>query len=147
MKKNLNKEVSNGMNPVVHFEMPYEDRDRMADFYAKAFGWQANKLGPEMGDYVVVMTSEEDKKTKFPKKPGMINGGFFKKTEEHRYPSVVISVLDIREVMKKVEVAGGKVLGGSWKAGEPDDIPGVGLYISFIDTEGNHISMLQPSRM
>jgi hypothetical protein len=30
--------------------------------------------------------------------------------------------------MKNIEKAGGKVLGGSYKAGEPDDIPGVGLY-------------------
>jgi len=29
--------------------------------------------------------------------------------------------------------------------GEPDDIPGVGLYCAFIDTEGNRLSMLQPN--
>ena len=45
------------MNPVVHFEMPYEDRNRMADFYSKAFGWKPQMLGPEMGDYVVVRPS------------------------------------------------------------------------------------------
>ena len=28
------------MNPVVHFEMPAEDKNRMADFYTKAFGWK-----------------------------------------------------------------------------------------------------------
>jgi len=46
--------------------------------------------------------------------------------------------------MKRVEEAGGKVLVGQ-KPGEPDDIPGVGLYASFIDTEGNRVGMLQPS--
>ena len=25
------------MNPVVHFEMPFDNRDRMAKFYEKAF--------------------------------------------------------------------------------------------------------------
>jgi len=35
-------EMSNQMNPVVHFEMPATDRKRMAGFYSKAFGWQAN---------------------------------------------------------------------------------------------------------
>ena len=132
------------MNPVVHFEMPYGDRRRMVDFYAKAFGWQANMLGPEMGDYAVVMTSESDKKG--PLKPGMINGGFFKKTKENQYPSVVIAVPDIREAMKKVADAGGNIQGGM-KAGEPDDIPGVGLYVSFIDTEGNRVSLIQPKEM
>jgi len=28
------------MDPVVHFEMPAEDRKRMADFYANVFGWK-----------------------------------------------------------------------------------------------------------
>lgn len=134
------------MNPVVHFEMPYEDRQRMADFYTKTFGWQSQMMGPEMGDYVVMTTSEMDEKTKFPKKPGMINGGFFKKTKDTQYSSVVIGVDDIRQAMKAVEESGGKVLGGQ-KPGEPDDIPGVGLYVSFIDTEGNRVGMLQPKGM
>jgi predicted enzyme related to lactoylglutathione lyase len=132
------------MSPVVHFEMPYEDRDRMASFYTKAFGWQPQMLGPEMGEYVVVGTSELDEQTKFPKKPGMINGGFFKKTKDNQLPSIVISVDDIRAAMKDVEAAGGKVIGAQ-KPGEPDDIPGVGLYISFVDTEGNRVGMLQPT--
>lgn len=133
------------MDPVVHFEMPYENRRRMADFYAEAFGWTANMLGSEMGEYVVVMTGEFDKKSQRPKLTGQINGGFFKRTKENRHPSVVIAVKDIRKSMDKVKVAGGTVLGAR-KPGEPDMIPGVGLYISFLDTEGNRVSLLQPSR-
>jgi uncharacterized protein len=51
----------------------------------------------------------------------------------------VIAVDNIREAMKKVTEAGGKVLG------EPDKIPGIGDYVSFLDTEGNRVAMLQPS--
>ena len=131
------------MNPVVHFEMPAEDRQRMVDFYTKVFGWQANMLGPEMGEYVVVTTTEGDPQTGRPKNPGAINGGFYKKTPDMpaQYPSVVIAVDDIRAHMKKIADAGGKVLG------EPMDIPGVGAYVSFIDTEGNRVSILQPKGM
>jgi predicted enzyme related to lactoylglutathione lyase len=136
----------NKMNPVVHFEMPYEDRQRMVDFYAKTFGWQPQILGPEMGSYVV-MTTTELAENHFPKEPGRINGGFFKKTKDIQYPSVVIAVDNIREAMKKVAETGGKVIGGSFAPGEPDDIPGVGLYISFFDTEGNRVSMIQPAPM
>lgn len=32
------------MNPVVHFEMPAENRQRMADFYTKSFGWKTQML-------------------------------------------------------------------------------------------------------
>ncbi|MFZ3384684.1 MAG: hypothetical protein WA144_12230 [Candidatus Methanoperedens sp.] len=56
------------------------------------------------------------------------------------------AVDDIKEAMKKVKEAGGKVLGGQ-VPGKPDDIPGVGLYVSFIDTEGNRAGMLQPAPM
>ena len=45
------------MNPVVHSEMPAEDRNRMAVVYQEAFGWKAQMLGPEMGEYVVVTTA------------------------------------------------------------------------------------------
>jgi predicted enzyme related to lactoylglutathione lyase len=51
----------------------------------------------------------------------------------------VISIDDIKESMKKVTEAGGKLLG------EPIDMPGVGQYVSFLDTEGNRVSMLRPS--
>ena len=135
------------INPVVHFEMPAEDRKRMAEFYSRTFGWKIQQLGPEMGNYMVVATSEADEKTMRPKEPGMINGGFYQKTEDpiSHHPSIVIAVDDIRESMKKVTEAGGKVLGGDPnKPGEPGDIPGVGLYCPSVDNEGNRCSMLQP---
>jgi len=130
--------MSNQMNPVVHFEMPATDRKRMAGFYSKAFGWQTQMLGPDMGDYVVVTTTETDENG--PKKPGAINGGFFPKKDDlpAQYPAVVIAVDNIKESIGKVTQAGGKVLG------EPMDIPGVGQYVSFYDTEGNRASILQP---
>ncbi len=134
------------MNPVVHFEMPSENIDRMIEFYSSVFGWNAQKLGPEMGNYTIVKTTETEENG-FPKNPGIINGGLFPKTDDNKYPSVVIAVDDIKESMKTVEKAGGQILGGSHKAGEPDDIPGVGLYCAFIDTEGNRVSMLQPKEM
>ena len=125
------------MNPVVHFEMPYEDRDRMAKFYSAAFGWQMQMLGEDMGNYVLAATIESDEKG--PKKAGAINGGFYPKNPEWpaQYPSVVIAVTDIKEAMAKVAGVGGQILG------EPMAIPGVGLYVSFFDTERNRVSMLQ----
>ena len=127
--------------------MPYDDKKRMAEFYSKVFGWKAQMMGPEMGNYVVMTTTEVDEKSKFPKQPGRINGGFFQRTKADQYPSVVIAVQDISKAMKKIEDAGGKVIGGASKVGEPDDIPGVGLYVSIFDTEGNRVGVLQPKGM
>jgi uncharacterized protein len=134
-----------GMNAVVHFEMPARDGTRMSKFYTQVFGWKTRQLGPEMGDYITVQTTETAENS-FPKEPGRINGGFFKRTKDDQGPSVVIAVDDIRDAMKKVSAAGGKVLGGL-KPGEPDDIPGIGLYAAFVDTEGNRVGMLQPAPM
>jgi uncharacterized protein len=129
------------LNPVVHFEMPAEDRKRMTDFYTKVFGWKTEQLGEDMGNYVLATTTESDENG-YPRKPGAINGGFFQKTDDKpsQYPSVVIAVTDVKEHMKNVERTGGKVLGEPW------DIPGIGLYVSFLDTEGNRVGMIQPVR-
>lgn len=127
------------MDPVVHFELPARDRSRMAKFYSDTFGWNAQLLGEDMGNYVTVSTVESDESGR-PKVPGAINGGLFpvEKDETNRHPSLVIAVDDILGSMSKVTAAGGKVLG------EPVMIPGVGKYVSFIDTEGNTMSLLQP---
>ncbi len=126
------------MNPVVHFEMPFDNRERMAKFYRSAFGWLTQMLGEEMGNYVLATTTETDETG--PKKPGAINGGFFPKKPDWpaQYPSIVIAVDDIAQALRKVTDSGGKILG------EPMEIAGVGQYVSFNDTEGNRVSMLQP---
>ena len=130
------------MNPVVHFEMPYDDSDRLARFYRAAFGWNMQAMGEQMGNYVLATTTASSSNGR-PTKPGAINGGFFPKKPDWpaQYPSVVIGVGDIKAAMAKVADAGGEVLG------EPMDIPGVGAYVSFADTEGNRVSLLQPLSM
>ena len=136
-------------NPVVHFEMGYEDRVRMVKFYASVFGWTMQQMGPDMGNYVVAQTTETDEDGMVQTK-GAINGGFYQKTDNplSQAPSVVVSVDDIHAAMKAVEKAGGKILGGMDQKGnhtmEPQEIPGVGLWISAMDTEGNRFSILQP---
>lgn len=127
------------MDSVVHFEMPYENRDRMARFYQSAFDWQTQMLGEDMGNYVLAVTTETGDAG--PTKPGAINGGFYEKKPDWpmQYPSVVIAVDDVKRSSEKILAAGGKVLG------EPMDIPGVGRYVSFVDPEGNRVGLLEPA--
>lgn len=126
------------MDPVVHFEMPYDDRERIARFYREAFGWKLEMLGAEMGHYVLASTVEGDARPDAPR--GAINGGFFPRDPKlpGQHPSVVIAVADLRKAMQAVGQSGGEVLG------TPMDIPGVGQYVAFHDTEGNRVGMLQP---
>jgi predicted enzyme related to lactoylglutathione lyase len=118
--------------------MPYDDRERVSRFYQQAFGWQTQAMGAEMGHYVVATTAASTNGR--PTQPGTINGGFFQRKPDWpgQYPSVVIAVDDMKDATAKVQRAGGKVLG------DPMDIPGVGKYVSFEDTEGNRVGVLQP---
>ena len=111
----------------------------MSDFYSNAFGWNLQQLGPEMGHYVLATTVESDEKGR-PKRPGAINGGLYEKTPDMpaQHPSVVVGTKNIKESIEKVKKAGGKILG------EPMAIPGVGTYVSFVDTEGNRLSIIEP---
>ena len=128
------------MDPVVHFEMPAKDGKRVSDFYSRAFGWKMSQMGQEMGNYVLATTTETDENTKRPKAPGAINGGFYPLTPDMpKDPSVVIAVESIEESMKKITDAGGQILGAIM------DIPGVGKFVSFRDTEGNRVGILQPA--
>jgi len=109
----------------------------MVSFYASVFGWQTQQLGSELGDFVLVTTTESDNNV--PKKPGTINGGLYQKTGDvSQTTTVTIQVDNIKQHMKKIEAAGGKL------SGEPMEIPGVGWFVSFFDTEGNRVNMLQP---
>lgn len=124
------------MNSVVHFEMSAVDKQRVADFYTKAFDWQMQILGPEMSNYVLATTTETDEKG--PKNPGAINGGFFDKNpNDPQTVHVVISVDNLEEAIEKIKQAGGTI------EGEPMDIPGIGRYVSIRDTEGNRVGVLQ----
>jgi len=129
------------MDPVVHFEMPYENSERLVKFYSQVFGWQMQKLGEKMGGYVTATTTETDEQRMI-KRPGVINGGFYpKQPDSPACPSVVIAVDDLKKAMERVSDAGGKILN------EPVEIPGIGLYVSFRDPEGNRLSLLQPKSM
>jgi uncharacterized protein len=127
------------MDPVVHFEMPYDDRERIKRFYQQAFGWEMQQLGEEMGHYVLATTARPGGPSRPDAANGAIGGGFFQRQKDwpDQHPSVVIAVQDIRASMKKVKDAGGELLG------EPMAIPGVGDYVSFRDTEKNRVGMMQ----
>ena len=129
------------MSPVTHFELPADNKSRMRKFYEKAFGWKTHQLGKEMGGYVIATTTETDE-NRMVTKPGTINGGFFQRTDDpiSRYPSIVVQVEDVHESIRRVKEAGGKI------SGEVEEIPGVGLRVSVIDSEGNRISVMQPLR-
>ncbi len=126
------------MNPVTHFELPYHDAERAVQFYRTVFGWELTPLGTEMNNYILATTVIKDVKPGAP--AGAINGGLYPVNTDwtDQYPSIVIGVGDILETIAEISKNKGEVLG------EPVEIPGFGLYVSFRDTEGNRLSIIQP---
>src|SRR3989338_4412161 len=128
------------MNPVVHFEMPSEDKKRTSEFYSRVFGWKMAQLDEKMGNYLLATTSPVDENNMHINK-GAINGGYFNKGEYGSIPHIVIAVENLDESIKMVNELGGQV------SEEPTNIPGIGMFVMFKDTEGNRVGMLQPVNM
>ncbi len=126
---------------VVHFEMPAKDKKRASGFYSKVFGWNMTQTDETLGNYLLATTTDTDPKTGMIRNPGAINGGFFdyRDDELNRVPHIVISVDNLEASIKTVNESGGKVLTDIL------DIPGVGRYVSFRDSEDNIVGMLQPT--
>lgn len=74
------------MDSIVHFEIPFDEKERAMKFYKEVFQWEIQDM-PEM-NYVITRTTEVDEKF-MPKKSGAINGGMFKR-EDVNYPQTKV---------------------------------------------------------
>jgi len=120
------------MDKVVHFEIPADDLPRAKGFYGSTFGWQLNEM--EGMDYTTVMTSPVDDQ-QMPTEPGAINGGMMKRAPDTPSPVITVNVDSIDDALKKVESAGGSTI-------KPrQEIPGMGAFAYFKDTEGNVLGL------
>ncbi len=139
--KSTSRYAKSKMNPVVHFEIPIDNPKRVSKFYKKAFGWNPIPLGEEHGGYIIAQTGETTKDGML-KETGIINGGFYRKDKKRpaQYPTLVLAVADLKKAMKKIEKAGGRIIG------KPEPIPGYGTYVSFYDTEGNRLEIIEPDQ-
>lgn len=122
------------MNKVVHFEMPFDNKERAKKFYTETFGWKFDEM-PEIG-YIGITTTPTDG-SMLPKEPGAINGGFVERTPDNPNPVVTIDVDSIDAYLEKVTQAGGPVLVPK------GEVPHMGFFAYFKDTEGNVVGLWQ----
>jgi predicted enzyme related to lactoylglutathione lyase len=129
------------MNRVVHFEIHAKDLDEMQQFYNDVFGWKITNLGPQMGNYRMVETGENEPGERWPG----INGGITPRMGEPAASGqpvnayvCTISVNDLDVYIDKVKKAGGSM------ALDKMDVPGVGWLAYCKDIEENIFGMLQP---
>jgi len=122
------------MDKVVHFEIPFDNKQRAMKFYSDSFGWQLTDM-PQM-NYVMAGTVAVDDRH-MPKEPGAINGGLFERPKEAPHPAIYVGVQSVDAAIKKVQAAGGKVVTPK------TPIPGMGAYARVADTEGNVLGLFE----
>lgn len=111
--------------PVVHWELWSKNPEKISEFYRSAFGWEIQHI-PAM-NYHMVQTGGE----------GGINGGIMT-PQEGPWPgnmAFYIQVDDLDTFAKKVKDAGGKIVV------EKMEVPGVGQFSLFEDTDGRVLGM------
>lgn len=139
------------MNRVVHFEIHADDLERAKKFYQDVFGWQMQQMGPEFGDYVLVVTGpgpDDIAKGSVRMEDLGINGGMMKrnapKPAEGMSPMSYVCIVGVDNIdtyIEKARAAGGK------EHMPKTDIPNVGIVAYYADTEGNLFGMIQPAPM
>ena len=125
------------MAKVVHFEIPFDNKDRAMKFYADTFGWNLQDM-PQMS-YVMATTVDVDSNFR-PKESGAINGGLMQRPKEAPNPTIYLDVESVDDAIEKVKAAGGKVVTPT------TPIPGMGAYGRVKDTEGNVIGLFQANK-
>ena len=125
-----------GVDKVVHFEIPVDDAARAREFYGSCFDWELNEADMGGGNmYTTVTTTDIDQATRLPTEPGAINGGLMQRTADTPTPVITIGVTSIDESLKKVEAGGGSTV-------QPrTEIPEMGAFGYFKDSENNVVGL------
>jgi len=118
------------MQPVVHFEIPVDEQKRAKSFYRSVFEWDLQEMPGGDEVYTFAITSPVDENYEH-KEKGAINGGIFQRSGELQNPVITIGVSSIDEFVKKIEAAGGEMVVPK------GEVPDMGYYAYFKDTEGN----------
>ena len=116
------------MPRVMHFDIPADDPEQAAAFYAEAFGWKTETWG-DPPEYWLVSTGEPDT-------PG-IDGGIFRRQPGWETPVNIIDVASLDDAVAAVRSAGGQIVR------EKQAVPGVGWLAYFEDPEGNVFGMME----
>lgn len=121
-------------NTIVHFEIPADDPEKLAGFYAQLFGWNIQHE-PSM-DYWLIETVPTDGQGHL-REPG-VNGGLFKRmAPEQQQITNYVGVESVDAVIDKAQTLGATVVTPK------QPIPNVGWFAHLVDPQGNLVGVFQ----
>ena len=114
-------------DPVVHYEIPVNDVDKMSKFYKDAVGWKFKKETMEGGEeyWLIDMGSKT------------IAGGMMKRMDPNQKPTNYVGVKSIDAALARFKNAGGQVIM------EKMEVPKQGWVAIGLDPEGNSLGFWQ----
>ena len=120
------------MPTVNHFDIPVDDVIRAQNFYSKVFGWDMKKVVSMVDSNIELWMCE----TQDEKGIKGISGGFMKR---NILPTVTnyIGVTSIDKYLPKINSSGGKI------TVPKTEIPGIGFFSMFFDSEKNLFGLFE----
>ena len=117
-------------DPIVHYEIPVNDVDRMSKFYKDVIGWKFKKedLGGGNDYWLIDMGSKS------------IAGGMMKKMDPNQRPTNYVGVKSIDAAVARFKNAGGQVIM------EKMEVPKQGWVAIGLDPEGNSLGFWQAAQ-
>jgi predicted enzyme related to lactoylglutathione lyase len=120
------------MPTVYHFDIPVDDADRAQQFYNDVFGWKMKKVNSRVEPKVELwMCETEDENGR-----KGITGGMMKRGSLSTVTNYIL-VNSIDEYTSKINKSGGKV------TLHRTEIPHVGYYAMFLDSENNLFGLFE----
>jgi predicted enzyme related to lactoylglutathione lyase len=123
------------MPTIYHFDIPVDDVNRAQQFYKDVFGWDMKKMTSQVDPNIELwMCETEDENGR-----KGITGGLMKRD---KLPTVTnyISVNSIDEYISKINKSGGRV------AVQRTEIPNLGFFAMFLDSENNLFGLFEKKR-
>lgn len=118
------------MPKFVHIDISADDPSRAAEFYRRAFGWSITKLEGPMPYWLLSAD---------PANPDAVGGGIGQRSEPWQSVVPTIDVPSADQASAAIVDAGGSIVVPKTM------IEGVGLLVTFKDTEGNILAALEAS--
>lgn len=115
--------------PIVHFEIPVNDAEKMSRFYGELFDWKFDKQAMPGMDYWMIETTGRG--------PEHLGGGMYPKQGENDRPRFYINVDDIDSHTERFQNAGGTI------TIQKQEVPGFGWSVMGTDPEGNLVGLFQ----
>lgn len=112
----------------VHIDIAADNPERAAEFYRRAFGWVVTRLPGPMPYWLVAVD---------PADPTALGAGIGQRSEPWQRTVPTIDVADADAAANTIVEAGGSIVIPKTA------IPGVGQLVTFKDTEGNVMAVLE----